>query len=83
MNPKYINFEVIKENGFRGCKFTATTYVDSKGKQITGEPEEGSEIIEIKAESRHNQTKLTQELTKDLIDSLTNVALQYKPIYEI
>lgn len=83
MNPKYINFQVNKEKGFRGCKFTATTYIDDKGNQIINEPKEGSDIIELRVEQRLTKNTLDDKIAKDLIEALENGARQYKPIYQI
>lgn len=85
MNPKHIKFDVIKDKGFRGYKFTATTYIDGKGNQITSEPEEGSDIIELRVEQRLADSKgvLTDKIGKDLIEALERGALPYKPLYQI
>lgn len=85
MNPKYINFEITKDKGFRGYKFTATTYIDDKANQITSEPQEGSDIIELRVEQRLADSKgvLTDKIGKDLIEALERGALPYKPIYQI
>jgi hypothetical protein len=85
MNPKHIKFDISKEKGFRGYKFTAVAFIDDKGHQITEEPKEGSDIISIKAEQRIPNSKgvLTDEIAKDLIHALENGAKPYKPIYEV
>lgn len=85
MNPKHIKFDVTKDKGFRGYKFTATTYIDDKGNQIVSEPKEGSDIIEIRVEQRLSVLKgiLTDSIARDLIQALEKGALSYKPIYEI
>lgn len=85
MNPKYIQFDIAKEKGFRGYKFTAISFIDDKGHQITGEPKEGSDIIQLKVEQRlsHSKGTLTDQIAKDLIQALENGAKPYKLIYEI
>lgn len=85
MNPKYIHFEIKKEKGFRGYKFIATTYIDDKANQITSEPQEGSDIIELRVEQRLADSKgvLTDKIGKDLIEALERGALPYKPLYQI
>ncbi len=85
MNPKYISFNIEKEKGFRGHKFTATAFIDDKGHQLTEEPKEGSDIITITAQQRiyNSNGTLTEELAKALIRALEDGARNYKPIYEV
>jgi len=86
LNPKHIRFDIQKEKGFRGHKFIATTIIDDKGRQITEEPKEGSDIITLRAEQRiYNNSKgvLTNKIAEDLIHALENGAKEYRPLYEI
>ncbi len=81
MNKELIKFEVKKEKGFRGNKYIATAYVDENGIQIEEEPQEGTDVIEIKTEIRSTSDILTNEIVNELVEAIEVEANKIKPLY--
>lgn len=78
-----MEIKVEKVKGFRGYKFTATEYVDTKGEKLKEDIDEGTDIIEVIA--KVHAIKSTGIVTKEIETSLKNAIdkeiNKYKPLY--